>query len=386
MFAEDLLGLLHAHDIRLIAGVPDSILKGLCAVASADGRFDHVIAANEGAALALAAGHHLATGRIPVVYLQNSGLANALNPYLSMCHPSVYDLPIILLVGWRGQPGIADEPQHRKVGSITLDLLRLMDMPTLMLPAATPEALVAIDEALATATRDRSSLSIVVSKGVLDGDLIGDSRGGNGKLQRMDVINTLLENTTADDVVFGGIGHVSRELYAIRLSSGQGNGKAQSASRDFLCVGGMGHAHQIAMGYAREHRGGRVWCLDGDGALLMHLGALSAVSRVSSPLVHVLFDNGVHASVGGQPVCGRNMDYRAIASRLGYPVAYKVDTQTQLRATLKKLRNVTGPAFVWVAVSDQTVDDLPRPKGDLVDLKGSFNPALVKPALWASPP
>lgn len=377
MFAEDLLGLLHAHGIRLIAGVPDSILKGFCAVASADGRFDHVIAANEGAALALAAGHHLATGRIPIVYLQNSGLANALNPYLSMCHPSVYDLPVILLVGWRGQPGIADEPQHRKVGSITLDLLRLMDMPTVMLQAATQATLAAVEEALATATRDRASLSIVVPKGVLDGDVIAGSHCANGKLRRMDVITTLLDNLTANDVVFGGIGHVSRELYAIRLSCGQGNGEAQAASRDFLCVGGMGHAHQIAMGFAREHHGGRVWCLDGDGALLMHLGALSSVSRVSSPMVHVLFDNGVHASVGGQPVSGRNMDYRAIANRLGYPAAYKVDTQKQLQVTLKKLRNVTGPAFLWITVSDQTLDDLPRPKVSLVDLKRSFNPELA---------
>src|ERR1700683_1979997 len=140
MFAEDLLGLLHAHGIRLIAGVPDSILKGFCAVASADGRFDHVIAANEGAALAMAAGHHLATGRIPLVYLQNSGLTNALNPYLSMCHPRVYDLPAILLVGWRGEPNRSGEPQHRKLGSITTDLLRLLDIKIVTFAEPTPPA------------------------------------------------------------------------------------------------------------------------------------------------------------------------------------------------------------------------------------------------------
>ncbi|HXZ02449.1 MAG TPA: phosphonopyruvate decarboxylase [Stellaceae bacterium] len=379
MFAEDLLGILHAHGVHLIAGVPDSVLRDFCAAATGDGRFDHVIAANEGAALALAAGHHLATGRVPLVYLQNSGLANALNPYLSMCHPSVYDLPVILLVGWRGRPGMADEPQHRKVGSITLDLLRLMDMRTILLEDASDAALGFVDEAVAAATATRSSLSIVVSKGVLDREAVSGNHCGNGKLRRADVINTLLDNLEQNDVVFGGIGHVSRELYAIRLSSGQAdNGSRPAAARDFLCVGGMGHAHQIAMGYAREHRDGRVWCLDGDGALLMHLGALSTVSRVSSPLVHVLFDNGVHASVGGQPVSGRNMDYRTIANKLGYPLTYKIDTQKQLQAMVKKLRNVTGPVFVWITVSDETVENLPRPKVALVDLKQSFNSALAR--------
>jgi phosphonopyruvate decarboxylase len=377
MLAEHLLGVLHERGVRLIAGVPDSILKGFCAAAAGDGRFDHLIAANEGAALALAAGHHLATGRTPLVYLQNSGLANALNPYLSMCHPSVYDLPAILLVGWRGQPGVGDEPQHRKVGSITLDLLRLMDIPAVMLEDASEAALRRVHEAIATAMKTRSSLSIVVSKGVLDNDVVSADRYANGKLRRADVINVLLDNMEQNDVVFGGIGHVSRELYAIRLSAQQANGGSQvAAARDFLCVGAMGHAHQIAMGYAREHGEGRVWCLDGDGSLLMHLGALSSVAQISSRLVHVVFDNGVHASVGGQPVSARNVDYCTIAGKLGYPSCYKIDTPRRLRTTLEKLRSLTGPAFVWIKVSDETVVNLPRPKGALVDLKQSFNSAL----------
>jgi len=380
MLAEHLLSVLHDHGVRLIAGVPDTILKGFCAAAARDGRFDHLLAANEGAALAFAAGHHLATGCIPLVYLQNSGLANALNPYLSMCHPSVYGLPAILLVGWRGQPGMGDEPQHRKFGSITLDLLRLMDIPAVMLEDSSDAALRRVDEAIAGAMKTRSSLSIVVSKGILDTEeAVSANRNGKGKLRRSDVINMLLDSMEQKDVVFGGIGHVSRELYSVRLSARQANGSAQvTAARDFLCVGGMGHAHQIAMGYASANGGGRVWCLDGDGALLMHLGALSSVAQISSRFVHVLFDNGVHASVGGQPVAGRNVDYCAIARQLGYPSTYKIDTPRRLQATLEKLRTVTGPAFVCIKVSDEIMANLPRPKAALVDLKQSFNSALAQ--------
>lgn len=374
MSAESLLEALHARGIHFIAGVPDSILKGFCAWVTRDARFDHVIAANEGAALSLAAGHHLATGQMPLVYLQNSGLANALNPYLSMCHPTVYDLPIVLLVGWRGQPGVPDEPQHRKVGAITMELLGLMDIDVLLLKDGSEGSLAKVDHAVASAVAGRSSLAIVVQKGVLDqDDLPNGSRIVSGDLQRGEVIKSLLDHLAHEDVVFSGIGHVSRELYAARLASeGTAPNRQPTPRRDFLCVGGMGHAHQIAIGYARGRRNGRVWCLDGDGALLMHLGALSTISRLSSSFVHVLFDNGVHASVGGQSVSGINIDYGAVAKTLGYPQVFKVSTHAQLELTLRRLRGSTDPAFVWVRVSQQIAEDLPRPKTALVELKHRF--------------
>jgi len=370
MFAHTLLECLHRRGIRLIAGVPDSILQGFSAAAMADPRFEHVIAANEGAALALAAGHHLATGRTPLVYLQNSGLTNALNPYLSMCHPSVYDLPVILLVGWRGEPGRSDEPQHRKTGAITLDLLRLLDLRTVALAETTPQACDEVDRAIAAAIEDKSSLAIVVSRGVLDDAVPQTHRhAGDGLLRRPDVIAALLARMSDQDVIFGGIGHVSRELYAARLRRAD-NGK--SDSRDFLCVGAMGHAHQIALGYARERRAGRVWCLDGDGALLMHLGALAAVSGASCPFVHVVFDNGVHGSVGGQPVTAPDLDYGALAAGLGFRTVHKVTTSDELERTLAALEQVTEPTFVWIRVSADVAADLPRPKSSFADMKKAF--------------
>jgi len=373
MFAERLLDTLHASRIRFVSGVPDSILKGFCAALSGDKRFDHVIAANEGGALGFAAGNHLATGLMPVVYLQNSGLANALNPYLSMCHPAAYDLPMILLVGWRGQPGISDEPQHRKVGEITLDLLRLMDIDVVTLTSDPNDALSRLDDALQSALERRSSLAIVVPKGILDNDAVHSCvSAADAELRRSDVIKALLANLHDDDVVFGGIGHVGRELYAERLLADGSASTRRMGGRDFLCVGGMGHAHQIAMGYARERRGERVWCLDGDGALLMHLGSLSTISRVSSAFVHILFDNGIHASVGGQPVANADIDYGSVARTLGYQIVHEVRTHEELRTTLAELRGATAPVFVWIRVSREIVSELPRPKRSLIDLKRTF--------------
>jgi phosphonopyruvate decarboxylase len=373
MFATSLLERLHQRGLRFIAGVPDSILQGFAAAAIGDKRFDHVIAANEGAALALAAGHHLATGRTPLVYLQNSGLANALNPYLSMCHPTVYDLPVILLVGWRGEPNRADEPQHRKLGSITLDLLRLLDIKIVTLAEKAQQASDDVDHAVEAAVSSGSSLAIVVSKGVLD-EPVRPARDGTDDrvLLRSEVITALLRGMSDRDVVFGGIGHVSRELYAARLHNGSATDGKTSGGRDFLCVGGMGHAHQIALGYARERRAGRVWCLDGDGALLMHLGALSAVSQARCAFVHVVFDNGVHGSVGGQPVCASNLDYGRLAADLGFRAVHKVTTAEQLERTLAALEGVTAPEFVWIRVKPETPDDLPRPKETLTEMKRAF--------------
>jgi phosphonopyruvate decarboxylase len=373
MFAESFLDRLHHCGIRFIAGVPDSILQGFAGAVDRDPRFDHIIAANEGAALAMAAGHHLATGRIPLVYLQNSGLANALNPYLSMCHPSVYDLPAILLVGWRGEPNRSDEPQHRKLGSITTDLLRLLDIKIVTLAEPTPQACDDISQMLEAAVSGQSSLAIVVSKGVLD-EPVSQPRDETSALAlgRPEVISVLLQDMSDEDTVFGGIGHVSRELYAARLRHRAGGNDKNNSSRDFLCVGAMGHAHQIALGYARERRAGRVWCLDGDGAVLMHLGALAVISRASCPLVHVLFDNGVHGSVGGQPVCASNLDYGALAADLGFRTVHKIETHEQLERTLPTLQQVTAPVFVWIRVRPEIADDLPRPRGSFADMKRAF--------------
>lgn len=226
---------------------------------------------------------------------------------------------------------------------------------------------------LEAAVSGRSSLAIVVSKGALDEPVSRpEDETSAWTLSRPDVISVLLGHMSDEDAVFGGIGHVSRELYAARLRNrAAGNGK-NNGNRDFLCVGAMGHAHQIALGYARERRAVQVWCLDGDGALLMHLGALSVISRASCPFVHVLFDNGVHGSVGGQPVCASNLDYAAFAADLGYRTVHKIETHEQLERTLPALQQITAPVFLWIRVRPEIADDLPRPQGSFADMKRAF--------------
>jgi phosphonopyruvate decarboxylase len=346
-----------AAGIGFWTGVPDSLLKDFGAYVldhAPEGR--HVIAANEGGAVAIAAGHYLASGSPALVYLQNSGLGNTLNPLISLADPAVYRIPMVLLIGWRGEPGQPDEPQHRKQGQVTLPVLEAVGIPSAVLPNEAPEASTAINTAVASAVAESRPYALVVRKGTFAPYQRLSSDRHSLPLSREDAVIVVATGIEDTAVLVSTTGKASRELYEFRIRSGT------PIERDFLTVGSMGHASQIALGIALTDPDRPVWVLDGDGALLMHLGSLAVIGEhAPSKFKHVVLNNHVHDSVGGQPAAGDRVDIPALALAAGYRQAHSVSRPNELATAIETLRNTPGPALLEVEVRPGARADLGRP-------------------------
>lgn len=348
---------LAAKGIDFFAGVPDSLLKNVCAFIS-DTRDDrhNIIAANEGAAVGLAAGHYLATGHIPCVYMQNSGEGNAINPLASLTDKEVYGIPVLLVIGWRGEPGVHDEPQHVKQGKITLPLLDAMGIRHEILSQDETEFLSQLDGAVRHMSETGEAFAFIVRKNTFEPYTLQRHEVNEYPLSREEAIQKVAASLSAKDVIVSTTGMISRELFEYRTAQGQGH------ERDFLTVGSMGHASQIALGIALEKTDRRVWCFDGDGAALMHLGSVAIIAdKAPENFVHVIFNNGAHDSVGGQPTVGLKVNLAGIAKAAGYKDAVSVTTAEDLGSALKVLKTMRGPVLLEVRVHRGNRKDLGRP-------------------------
>jgi len=355
------------------AGVPDSQLKALCGYLMDRYGLDpshHIIAANEGNAAALAAGYHLATGKVPVVYLQNSGLGNIVNPVASLLNEKVYGIPCLFIVGWRGEPGVHDEPQHIFQGEITLPLLKDLDIPAFVIGKDTTEEQVRdkMKEYRALFRQGRQA-AFVVRRGGLE--YAGRTAYGNShSMSREEAIGRIL-NASGDDPVVSTTGKASREVYELREAMGQSHG------HDFLTVGSMGHSSSIALEIALQKPGRRVWCLDGDGAVLMHMGAMALIGA-SKPanLVHIILNNEAHESVGGMPTAVGSVDLPAVARACGYPGAVSVDSPEGLDRALDEAKAAGQLMMIEVKCALGAREDLGRPTATPAKNKAAFMAAL----------
>lgn len=348
---------LAAKGIDFFAGVPDSLLKNVCAFISdtLDDRHN-IIAANEGAAVGLAAGHYLATGHIPCVYMQNSGEGNAINPLASLTDKEVYGIPVLLVIGWRGEPGVHDEPQHVKQGKITLPLLDAMGIRHEILSQDGTEFRSQLDGAVRHMSETGEAFAFIVRKNTFEPYTLQRHEVNEYPLSREEAIQKVAASLSAKDVIVSTTGMISRELFEYRTAQGQGH------ERDFLTVGSMGHASQIALGIALEKTDRRVWCFDGDGAALMHLGSVAIIAdKAPENFVHVIFNNGAHDSVGGQPTVGLKVNLAGIAKAAGYKDAVSVSTAEDLGSALKVLKTMRGPVLLEVRVHRGNRKDLGRP-------------------------
>ena len=315
VLVKQFIDLLTDLEVSFFTGVPDSLLKSFCAYVTDNCGKNHVIAANEGGAIALAAGHYLATGKPALVYMQNSGQGNAVNPLCSLADPDVYSIPIVLLVGWRGEPGVKDEPQHVKQGKVTLSLFETLSIPTEILPDDESVALELTRKMVEMAKVEKRPVALIVRKGLFAEYKLQTRDPDIAELKREDAIEGVLRTLPDDAVVVSTTGMISREVYETRERLGQGH------ERDFLTVGSMGHAIMIAMGIAKAQPDRRVVCLDGDGASIMHLGNMAIVGQSGCEnLTHIVLNNSAHDSVGGQPTVGGKIDFEEIARQLGYNV------------------------------------------------------------------
>ncbi|MBO4774967.1 MAG: phosphonopyruvate decarboxylase, partial [Bacteroidales bacterium] len=316
---------LREKGIDCYAGIPDSLLKNICAYIT--DHFDerhNIIAANEGAAVGIAAGHYLATGQPACVYMQNSGEGNIINPIASLTDPEVYNIPVLLLIGWRGRPGVHDEPQHVKQGKVTTGLLNVMGINYEVLAKDEDKVEKQIAKAIDALIR-KEVYALVIEKDTFEDYKLQNVEQNNLTLPREEAVQTIASIVGETDCIVSTTGMISRELFEYRAAMKQGH------ERDFLTVGSMGHASQIAFGIALAQPERRVWCFDGDGAAIMHMGSMAIVaSKELKNYVHIVFNNGAHDSVGGQPTVGLKMDLPSVAKAVGYKSAYSVDNRGDL--------------------------------------------------------
>ncbi len=365
---------LAGYGIDFYAGVPDSLLKNLCAYITDHADFAHnIIAANEGGAMGLAAGHYLATGQIPVVYMQNSGEGNIINPLASLTDPDVYNIPVLLVIGWRGKPGIHDEPQHVKQGKVTTGLLNIMGIDYTVLSKEEDKAAEQIKKAVEYMQQSKECFALVIEKDTFDAYTLQNIEKNDLKLSREEAIQTVTAALGHKDAIVSTTGMISRELFEYRTANNEGH------ERDFLTVGSMGHASQIALGVALEKTDRRIWCFDGDGASIMHMGSMAIVAqKAPKNYVHVVFNNGAHDSVGGQPTVGLNIDLPAIAKAVGYKTVHSVETKECLQEILAKIKDQHGPIFLEVKVKKGNRKDLGRPTTSPIQNKKALMTFLSK--------
>ena len=365
---------LREKGIDCFAGVPDSLLKNICAYITdhCDTRHN-IIAANEGAAVGLAAGHYLATGKPACVYMQNSGEGNIINPLASLTDPEVYNIPVLLLIGWRGRPGVHDEPQHVKQGKVTTGLLNTMGINFDVLSKEEEKAEKQIAKAVEALNR-KEVYALVIEKDTFDNYQLSTVNSQlELSLSREEAIQTVAAALGEKDCIVSTTGMISRELFEYRAAMNQGH------ERDFLTVGSMGHASQIALGIAMAKTDRKVWCFDGDGAAIMHMGSMAIVAnKAPKNYVHVVFNNGAHDSVGGQPTVGLKIDLPAVAKAVGYKNAFSVDNKEDLLECLKALRLVEGPVLLQVCVKKGNRKDLGRPTTTPIQNKEALMDFLKK--------
>ncbi len=368
----DFFAALTESSVSLFAGVPDSLLKDFCAYVTDHapaGR--HVITANEGGAVALAMGHFLATGELGLVYLQNSGLGNTVNPLTSLADPAVYGVPMLLLVGWRGRPGEKDEPQHVQMGRVTKETLAAIGVPSSDLPADLAEAREVLARAIADARARKGPHALIAAKGVFSAYKLQNKTKNAYPLTREQAIRAVVATLPGDACVVATTGMPSRELFEIREQNGQAHGS------DFLTVGGMGHASQIALGVALARPTRPTYCLDGDGAVLMHMGGLATIAQLGpANYRHIVLNNGAHDSVGGQPTVAFEVDLCAVARACGYKTTLRADDAEQLKTALTALAHAAAPALLEVRVARGARADLGRPTQSPQDLTRDFSAFL----------
>lgn len=358
MKVQDFYNLLKENNVNCFCGVPDSLLKDFCAYITDNTEpKNHTITANEGNAIALAAGHYLATGNPAVVYMQNSGIGNCVNPLLSLTDEEVYNIPLLMLIGWRGEPNKKDEPQHIKQGKVTNDLLEVMGIKYQILPENFEDAKPLINNAFEYMQETKKPFAFIIKKNLFEKYSLINKKKNTSIFSREDAIETVIKHLDNKDIIVATTGHISREVYETR------NRLEQSHKQDFLTVGSMGHSSSIALGIALEKPERNVFCFDGDGAFLMHQGAIIVnASKNLSNFKHIILNNEAHDSVGSQPTAIGIANVQGLALSANYKKAYSVSTKKELLNILPTFINNKCTSLLEIKVKCGAREDLGRPK------------------------
>ena len=363
---KDLFDSLKLRDVGLFTGVPDSLLSNFCAyVDDHTTNQEHIIAANEGNAVALATGYHLATGKVSVVYMQNSGLGNTINPLTSIADTEVYGIPMLLIIGWRGEPNVHDEPQHIKQGRITCKQLDVLEIPYQIVDEHSVIEVI-LDDAFQKIRETNAPVALVVKKNVFSEYKSQSQQAPIYSLIRETALEHVLSLMDENALVISTTGKTSRELFELREKHGE-------SQRDFLTVGGMGHTASIALGVALGQSNKQVICFDGDGSLLMHMGAMPIIGQLSpTNFIHILLNNAAHESVGGQPTVAGGMDFERIATGCGYKAYFCAHDQSSLNKAWQSLKLLDGAIFLEIKIQIGSRANLGRPSSTPQENKSFF--------------
>ena len=366
--------ILDKNEIVFFSGVPDSLLKFFNSyILDNVNDKNHIIAANEGASIALAAGHYLATKKIGLVYMQNSGLGNAINPLVSLTDQDVYSIPVLLVIGWRGEPNKKDEPQHVKQGRITPDLLQVLKIPYNILSENISEAEKEIEKAVRYMQEFKAPYALIVKKGTFEEYKQENKVEQNYEMTRENAIKIILESLEKNDIVISTTGMISREVFENREN------RKEKHESDFMSVGSMGHASQIALGIALSKQDNQVFCLDGDGSVIMHMGALGIIgTKQVKNFKHIILNNESHDSVGGQPTIGDINNFATLAKSCNYKNSFRAINKIELTENMQKLKMSEGPSLLEIKVKQGNRKDLGRPTTSPKENKNIFMDFLSK--------
>ena len=356
-----LINLLKKNNTNFFTGVPDSVLKELSFYLKNEK--NHLIATNEGSAISIGIGHYLSTKKIPCIYMQNSGLSNALNPLISIAHKKVYSIPLILIIGWRGSPKMKDEPQHNVKGGITKQILKLLNIRYAIVRHK--KDLKKFEKHLKYAKKNNSIVACLIENGTLEKTIKKNSKKDFYSLDKEFFLKTLLKKIPAKSKIISSTGYNSREIIYLRNKLNLKNGN------DFYMVGGMGHTSSVALGYSLSSKN-KTFCIDGDGSFLMHLGSIMTAGNYANKYFkYILLNNNSHDSVGGQETNANNIDFEKLSKSLGFIKFYSIKNKMDISKNVKNFININKPAFLEVKVTNSKIKKLPRPR-DLIKIKNKF--------------
>ena len=360
---KSLINLLEKNNSNFFTGVPDSVLKELSSSLVNRGKNKHIIAANEGSAVSLGIGHYLSTKKIPCVYMQNSGLSNALNPLISIAHQKVYSIPLILMIGWRGSPRLKDEPQHNVKGKITEQILKLLNIKYTILRSN--KDLKKFDKQIKFAKKNKSIVACLIEQGTLEKNKKVIKKKDFYQLDKEFFLKTLLENIEKKTKLISSTGYNSREIMYLRDKYQLKN------SKDFYMVGGMGHTSSVALGYSLSNKNKTI-CIDGDGSFLMHLGSIKTAGTFANKnFKYILLNNNSHDSVGGQNTYANDINFEKLSESLGFKKFYNIKNTKNLKKKIKSFLTDKSLSFLEVKVGNSKIKKLPRPT-NLIKIKNQF--------------
>ena len=360
---DSLINVLKKNDINFFTGIPDSILIELSRFLQNKNKRKHIRATSEGSAISIGIGHYLSTKQVPCIYMQNSGLSNALNPLISITSKKVYNIPLVLIIGWRGSPRVKDEPQHNVKGKITESILKLLNIKYTIVRSGND--LSQFNKIVKNAKKNNNIAACLIEQGTIKKIKKTYNKKNFYKLNKELFLKTLLETLEKNSKVISSTGYNSRELMYLR------NKYKLINTKDFYMVGGMGHTASVALGYSLSTKKKTI-CIDGDGSFLMHLGSIkTAGTFANNNFKYILLNNNSHDSVGGQNTYANNIDFEKLSKSLGFKKFYKIKNNKNLKQNIKRFLKGNNLNFLEVKITNSKIKNLPRPN-DLIKIKNLF--------------